>query len=111
MRQLPIFCFGLALIFSLGCACQRATVPGTESAHLAHEAELLAYDRQEERFHALCAELSQATGEDPQIIEARELASGAEELYLVGEFDTAMEMLREAIQLLEEKRRIEESRL
>lgn len=47
---------------------------------------------------------------DPQLIEAWELASVAEEFYLLAEYETAMEVLQQAILLLEEKRGGEQTR-
>jgi hypothetical protein len=75
------------------------------------EAQLLAYDRQERYFHDLYQDLLREYGQDPQLIEARELASVAEEFYLIAEYRTAMEMLQQAVRLLEEKRRREETSL
>lgn len=49
-------------------------------------------------------ELWEQGNQDTQLIEARELAEVAEEFYLVAEYETALEILQQAILLLEEKR-------
>lgn len=64
----------------------------------------LAYDRQEGYFRDLFHELWEQGNQDTQLIEARELAEVAEEFYLVAEYETALEILQQAILLLEEKR-------
>jgi hypothetical protein len=106
MRLFIIGC--LALIALLGSSCARQIAgKSIDSNQLAEEAHLSAYDRQEEHFRSLYEDLLPRWGDDPRIIEARELASVAEDFYLVAEYETAMEMLQEAVRLLEEKRRLE----
>ena len=113
MRSLKIS--GLVLLIFLGLACARQTgivIDDYQSiTGPAEEAQLLAYDRQEGHFQDLYQELLRKYGRDPQLIEARELASVAEEFYLIAEYQTAMEMLQQAVRLLEEKRRLEEANL
>jgi hypothetical protein len=104
--------FGLATVFLLGAGCaSRTMVVSGESettAQGAPEAQLFGYDRQEERFQFLYDKLLERQSQAPQLIEARALASVAEEFYVLAEYETAMEVLREAIMLLEEKLRSEE---
>jgi hypothetical protein len=97
----------VALFLGLGCASS-ATVPAGGPGE-SHQSTVdspwpLAYDRQEEHFQNMFQELWEQWRHDPQLIEARELANVAEEFYLVAEYETAMEILRQAILLLEEKR-------
>lgn len=97
----------VALLLGLGCASS-ATVPagspGEPQQSVAQSWWVLAYDRQEEHFRDLFHQLWDRWGQDAQMIEARELAQVAEEFYLVAEYETALEILQQAILLLEERR-------
>lgn len=111
MRRLAMPHLPLVLLLGLGCA-PSATVPSGGpgvSRQLPAQSWLLAFDRQEGHFHVLFDELRGRWGEDPQLIEARELVFVAEEFYLLADYETAMEMLQQAILLLEEKRRGEKT--
>ena len=113
MRCLAILYLVLLLFLGPGCASRTPETPGGSGAdhQFVVEARLQAYDRQEERFRVLFDELWERWGEDPQLIEAVVLVSVAEEFYLMAEYETAMEILQQAILLLEEKQRIEETPL
>lgn len=111
MRHLTIKHLPLALLLGLACSSS-ATLPSGgpgDSHQLTEKTWLSAYDQKVEYFRVLYDELWGRWGEDPQLIEAGELASVAEEFYLVAEYETAMEVLRQAIQLLEERQRGEKT--
>lgn len=110
MRRLAIFSLAM-LLLGLGCASRTpVSKGGSEASHqVAVESWLLAYDQQEERYLSLYEELKEKRGKDPQLIEARELASVAEEFYLMAEYETALELLQQAILFLEERRKVEET--
>ncbi len=113
MRCLAILYLVLILFLGPGCVSRTPELPGGSGVghQFVVEARLQAYDRQEERFRVLFDELWERWGEDPQLIEAEELVSVAEEFYLMAEYETAMEILQQAILLLEEKQRVEETPL
>ena len=107
MQAQTIRYFCLVILLSLGCACS-ATVPAGHPEwspqSTAQSSWSLVYEQQEEHFHDLFQELWEQRNQDSQLIEARELANVAGELYLLAEFETALEILQQAIELLEEKR-------
>jgi hypothetical protein len=109
MRRL--FMFHLSLLLLLGLSCASRIPAAKRSAQGTHQVTVeswhLVYDQHEGRFLSLFEELEGKWDKDPQLIEARELASVAEEFYLMAEYETALEVLQEAILLLEEKRKVE----
>ncbi len=112
LTPLAIRCLALGLLLCLGCA-RGATLPSgeMEAAHkLSSHSWQVAYDQQAEHFHELVAALRPGPDHDSQLIEAQELVSVAEEFYLLAEYETAMEILQEAVLLLEERTRGEETR-
>ena len=112
MRFAAFFCITLLLISSLGCA-SRSPLPSGEPETVSSppaDAYLSAYDRLESRFQALYHDHQERYGQDPLLIEARETAAAAEELYLLAAYREALEILQQAIDLLEERQRVEETR-
>ena len=111
MRQLIMFPLPLLLLLGLSCASRTpAAKRDPQGAHqFTVESWRLVYDQHEGRYLSLFEELEGKWDKDPQLIEARELASVAEEFYLMAEYETAIEVLQEAILLLEEKRQVEET--
>jgi hypothetical protein len=110
MRRLVMFHLPLLLLLVLSCASGTSVAKrGPQDSHqFTVESWRSVYDQQEERYLSLFEELEGKWGKDPQLIEARELASVAEEFYLMAEYETAIEVLQQAILLLEEKRQSEE---
>ncbi len=107
-----LFFIPLLLLASLSCASRSAHVTGEPGAMTASAAGtyLSAYDRLSGRFHVLSGQHQQRFGQDPLLIEARAVADAAEELYLLAEYAQALELLQQAVDLLEERHRGEETR-
>ena len=102
----------VALLLGLGCA-HGASLPSgkTEAAHrLSNQSWQVVYDRQAEHFKELLAALQPGLDPDSELIEAQELVSVAEEFYLLAEYETAMEILQQAVLLLEERSSGEQTR-
>jgi hypothetical protein len=111
MRSIILFFIPLLLLASLSCA-SRSPHAGGEPDLMppsATEAHLSAYDRLEGRFHTLSGIHQERYGRDPLFIEAEAMASAAEELYLLAEYHEALEILQQAVDLLEERHRGEET--
>jgi len=107
MQRQTIRYLFLALFLGLGCASS-ATIPAGRPEgspqSTAQSSWSWAYEQQEEHFHDLFHELWEQWSQDSQLIEALALANVAGELYLLAEYETALEILQQAIRLLEEKR-------
>ncbi|KPL17663.1 MAG: hypothetical protein AMJ92_11420 [candidate division Zixibacteria bacterium SM23_81] len=110
MRRLFMLHLSLLLLLGLSCASKTSVAKrDTQDSHrYTVESWQSVYDRQEEGYLSLLEELEGKWGKDPQLIEARELAYVAEEFYLMGEYETAIEVLQQGILLLEEKQQVEE---
>jgi len=112
MRFMTLVCILLPLAAWPGCASRSphlSSGPETEWS-AADQTYLSAYDRLESLFQGLCERHQERYGEDPLLIEAREVAAEAEELYLLAEYGQALDFLQQAIDLLEERQGIEQTR-
>ena len=111
MRFTTLACILLPLLASPSCTSRLPHLSGEPEMAWSSAAEvyLSAYDRLEGHFHGLCGLHQEHHGQDPLFIEARAVAEAAEELYLLGEYRQALEILQQAIDLLEERKRVEET--
>jgi hypothetical protein len=112
MRIAILMFMPLLLLAQLSCASRSDRSSGEPDTAWSstEEASLSAYDRLEGHFQTLCGRHQERYGQDPLLIEAREMAAAAEELYLLAEYRQALDLLQQAIDLLEERQGIEQTR-
>lgn len=111
MRCTALLFILLPFLASLSCAGRAPHSSGGPEAAWSStdEFSLSVYDRLEGRFQDLCTRHQERHGQDPLLIEARETAAAAEDLYLLAEYRQALEILQQAIDLLENRQGIEQT--
>lgn len=111
MRFTALLFIFLPFLASLYCAGKAPYSSGEPETAWSStdEASLSVYDRLEGRFQNLCTHHQERHGEAPLLIEAREVAAVAEDLYLLAEYRQALEILQQAVDLLEDRQGIEQT--
>jgi hypothetical protein len=113
MRSFSLLLVPLLFLAAVDCSSRDpdGSIGSVTTSPITADAYRSAYDRLEQRLYVLLEQLQEDGSQDLLLVEVRELVSVAEEFYLLSEYSTAMEMLRQAVDLLEGRQRGEETRL